>query len=176
MVNNCMYDSVERYCMLMKTKLFGDSDMAQKMRNPKLTIDHLKQLGHHVMGFDKDVWSVVSPINMLVATHAKFTQNAQLGQLLLCTDDSILVEGSPYDTIWDAGMDMFQPMKKDSLHMWLGKNRYGVVLMVVRAHMRCAQLGRNDRLEEEVIPSSDRLLVTQLVKLIKHLHTTRCRL
>ena len=62
---------------------------------------------------------------------AKFSQNEKPLDLLLSTDDKILVEASPKDTVWGIGLDessfeAIQPRK------WIGENLLGFALMEVR--------------------------------------------
>ena len=40
---------------------------------------------------------------------AKFSQNEKLLDFLLSTDDKILVEASPKDTVWGIGLDESSP-------------------------------------------------------------------
>ena len=62
---------------------------------------------------------------------AKFSQNEKPLDFLLSTDDKILVEASPKDTVWGIGLDessseAIQPLK------WIGENLLGFALMEVR--------------------------------------------
>lgn len=41
--------------------------------------------------------------------YAKFLQNKELLDFLLSTGNKILVEASPYDTIWGVGMEEANP-------------------------------------------------------------------
>lgn len=61
---------------------------------------------------------------MLVAVRAKFTQHAELGELLLSTGDALLVEHTENDNYWADGGD------------GSGKNMLGKILMFVRAELR----------------------------------------
>ena len=62
---------------------------------------------------------------------AKFGQNPELKEFLLSTDDAILVEASPYDTIWGIGMDR-ETALNSKVEDWKGENLLGCALMEVR--------------------------------------------
>ena len=65
----------------------------------------------------------------------KFKGNGDLRDFLLDTGDKILVEASPYDTIWGIGMKEDNP---DCLipRNWKGENLLGFCLMEVRNYVR----------------------------------------
>ena len=66
--------------------------------------------------------------------YAKFIQNDILKRKLLDTNDFILVEASPYDSIWGIGMTS-AVASKVSQNQWKGKNLLGIALMEVRANL-----------------------------------------
>ena len=61
---------------------------------------------------------------MLVAVRAKFSQHAELTELLLGTGDAKLVEHTENDSYWGDGGD------------GRGRNRLGQILMQVREELR----------------------------------------
>lgn len=61
----------------------------------------------------------------------KFSQNQWAEDVLAHTDSAVLVEASPYDTIWGIGMKESNPAAKHPPH-WNGENLLGFVLMDVR--------------------------------------------
>ena len=67
----------------------------------------------------------------------KFTQKPELAKQLTDTGDQVLVECSPFDTIWGAGLGKqtkdgrADDRWKDSCN-WRGKNKLGFLLMDVR--------------------------------------------
>lgn len=124
------YTSMEQYMMAKKALLFNDVQSFNKIlktNSPK----ECKMLGRKILNFDEDVWnenkiSIVVNGNML-----KFSQNKNLRDFLLYTNDKVLVEASPYDKIWGIGMlqsdiNSFNPSK------WNGLNLLGFCLMEVR--------------------------------------------
>jgi ribA/ribD-fused uncharacterized protein len=46
----------------------------------------------------------------------KFSQNEKFKEFLLSTNDKILVEASPYDTIWGIGMLETDPRAQNPSH------------------------------------------------------------
>jgi ribA/ribD-fused uncharacterized protein len=62
---------------------------------------------------------------------SKFTQDSYSLQCLLDTEDSIIVEASPYDKVWGIGMKKDDPRATDP-SQWDGQNLLGIVLMKAR--------------------------------------------
>jgi ribA/ribD-fused uncharacterized protein len=65
----------------------------------------------------------------------KFSQNEKFKEFLLSTNDKILVEASPYDTIWGIGMLETDPRAQNP-SQWDGENLLGFALMEVRDELR----------------------------------------
>ncbi len=65
-------------------------------------------------------WEEVKEEIMLIGLRAKFSQNEEIREKLLDTEEAVLIENSPYDYYWGIGAD------------GSGKNRLGVLLMQVR--------------------------------------------
>ena len=61
----------------------------------------------------------------------KFMDNDDLKAFLLKTGDKILVEASPYDTVWGIGMKEDNPDCHNP-RLWKGENLLGFALMDVR--------------------------------------------
>jgi hypothetical protein len=72
---------------------------------------------------------------------AKFGQNSRLKATLLSTENKIIVEASPYDTIWGIGLYHEDDRVLDEKN-WKGMNLLGKALMEVREKLR-------DRTDEE---------------------------
>lgn len=72
-------------------------------------------------------WEAVKEWVMLDALRAKFTQHAELRELLLGTGDARLVEHTANDSYWGDGGD------------GSGKNRLGHLLMQLRDELRAAE-------------------------------------
>jgi len=65
-------------------------------------------------------WEEVKDYSMQEIVLAKFTQNDEIGEILLSTGDAIIIEDSLYDSYWGGGKD------------GKGKNKLGKILMHVR--------------------------------------------
>lgn len=69
-------------------------------------------------------WDSYRLVAMKAAVSAKFTQHEALRQMLLDTEDAILIEDSPVDAFWGCGAD------------GQGKNHLGRILMEVRSELQ----------------------------------------
>lgn len=96
---------------------------------------YIKQEGRKVLNFNESVWDSKKISIVAVANREKFYQNEYLLKLLQSTGDSILVEASPYDKIWGAGIKKEDPRITDP-NQWLGQNLLGKTLMQVRETLK----------------------------------------
>ncbi len=125
---------MEQFMMANKAELFGDEEIRKQIlacTDPKT----IKALGRKVQNFDEQIWNEVKYSIVLNGNFLKFTQNPQLREYLLSTEDRVLVEASPLDSIWGIRMGktnehVFNPLK------WKGKNLLGFALMEVRDEIR----------------------------------------
>jgi hypothetical protein len=84
-----------------------------------------KQLGKHVL-IDIAEWDLHSMEHMKASLEAKFTQNVDLGEQLLATGDTVLIEYNTWnDKLW--GMD---------IKTGRGKNQLGKLLMNLRTELQ----------------------------------------
>ena len=72
---------------------------------------------------------------MLKGNKAKFSQNQALADFLVETNSKVLVEASPYDTIWGIGLSQ-DDKNIENPHCWNGQNLLGFALMEVRDSLR----------------------------------------
>ncbi len=127
------YRSAEHYMMYKKAKLFSDHQIAEKILLAK-TPGEAKSLGRSVSGFDDSAWNQNKFQLVVEANLAKFAQNPVLLEFLLATDDSVLVEASPVDTIWGIGLAQ-DDAKASQPKQWKGENLLGFALMEVRSQL-----------------------------------------
>lgn len=132
--NGIVYKTAEHYMMAGKARLFNDAEILEKILQAS-TPNQVKALGRKVKNFDPNVWNehkyeIVKQGNLL-----KFSQNNKYKDFLLSTGDKILVEASPYDTIWGIGMLETDPRAENPL-LWNGENLLGFALMEVRDELR----------------------------------------
>lgn len=139
-VDGVEYRTAEQYMMAQKALLFGD----EKIRTEIMAAGHPKQfkdLGRRISGFDQAVWNRNCREIVTRGNVAKFSQNDDLREFLLNTDSRILVEASPYDTIWGIGMSA-DDTRCENPNLWRGTNFLGFCLMEARDIIR---EGKDDR-------------------------------
>lgn len=132
--NGIEYKTAEHYMMAGKAKLFNDDETLKEIINSN-TPNEAKSLGRKVRNFNPNVWDEQKYDIVRRANVLKFSQNEAFKTFLLSTDDKILVEASPYDTIWGIGMlETNSNVQNPSL--WNGENLLGFALMEVRDLLR----------------------------------------
>jgi ribA/ribD-fused uncharacterized protein len=125
-----MYPTTEHYMMAKKALLFEDSQTYQEILHAK-TPKEAKALGRKVNGYIDEIWTVHRKKIVVAGNEAKFTQHPELKQFLLSTQNSVLVEASPYDRIWGIGMAA-REQNIENPKAWKGLNLLGFALMDVR--------------------------------------------
>lgn len=128
------YCCMEQYMMAEKARLFEDGD-TRKLILDEIDPKMIKALGRKVEGFEQSVWDKYKYSIVLNGNYAKFIQNQDQLDFLLGTGDKVLVEASPYDTIWGIGMQETDPQVHNPL-LWKGENLLGFALMEVRNELR----------------------------------------
>lgn len=129
-VDGVTYNCAEQYMMAEKARVFSDEETLGKIlasSDPK----EIKSLGREVKNFDSTKWATVSKDAVVKGNLHKFAQNIELFQFLHDTGDKVLVEASPYDTIWGIGMKESDTGITNP-HNWKGENKLGFALMEVR--------------------------------------------
>ncbi|GAA4610333.1 hypothetical protein GCM10023195_42340 [Actinoallomurus liliacearum] len=133
-VDGVRYATAEHYMMAGKARLFGDAEAEERV----LADDDpgkAKGAGRRVRGFDEDVWAEHRYRLVVAANEAKFGQRPPLRDFLLATGERVLVEASPYDTVWGIGLSASQP-EAVRPSAWRGLNLLGFALMDVRTALR----------------------------------------
>lgn len=120
--------------MAAKAELFGDKEIRKEILNSSEQ-KKMKSLGRKVKNFDQDVWDKFKYSIVLNGNWCKFSQNRELREFLLSTGDNILVEASPYDSIWGIRISASSPEAKNPMK-WRGQNLLGFALMEVRDELR----------------------------------------
>ena len=137
-IDGVEYPSSEHYFMFEKARLFDPGGEALKKMSVELSPAQMKKLGRLVNNFDGAVWDEAGRVAMYRAVYAKFTQNPELKEKLLATENTIIAEASPFDRKWGIGMGVsnenaYNPDK------WRGRNWLGQVLMEVRDAIRAME-------------------------------------
>ena len=116
--------------MAEKARLFNDKEVEEKIMEceyPK----KIKALGRTVKNFNEDIWNDNKYDIVLRGNYAKFSQNEELKKFIINTKNRVLVEASPYDSIWGIKMS-YEDNNIENPHCWQGKNLLGFALMEVR--------------------------------------------
>lgn len=132
--NGTKFCTAEQYMMARKALHFGDEEMynaIMRTQNPS----EQKALGRKVRKFDAAEWNEVCREVVFRGNLFKFSQNEGLRKYLLDTEDKIIVEASPTDTIWGIGLSQIDPRRFDE-SQWRGKNWLGIAIMQVREVFR----------------------------------------
>lgn len=124
------YSCNEQYMMAEKARLFGDTEMLEKIMATKNPRDQ-KAYGRKVKNFDPVKWNEISRLVVYRANWAKFTQNDDLNTILAKTMSHEIVEASPEDCIWGIGLSEDNPDRFDR-SKWRGTNWLGEAIMQVR--------------------------------------------
>lgn len=136
------FDCSEQYFMYLKALEFRDYDILPKILSSNLKSKEYKDLGRQVKNYDDSVWSVKRYNYMKQALFLKFTQNKKLKEYLLNTNDAILIETSPFDSIFGIKMSKVNgnyPYKENdwkNVNKWKGENLLGFALMEIRDDLK----------------------------------------
>lgn len=133
MLEKITFPTNEHFYMYRKARFFRDDETASKILFAETPRD-AKNLGRSVKDFDPVKWKKVCINEMRVGLEAKFQQNPQLKDYLIGTGRRILVEASPYDTVWGNGLEADHP---DAINpdRWPGKNALGKCLEFTRNYL-----------------------------------------
>lgn len=133
-IDGVEYNCAEQYMMAKKALMFNDFDAYREImleKEPALQ----KAIGKTVRGFDKKVWETYCKKIVYDGNMAKFKQNPKMKEELLSSDERVIVEASPEDTIWGIGMHESHPDILDKTK-WLGTNWLGLCIMQVRETLK----------------------------------------
>lgn len=141
--NGRTYVTAEQYMMSEKALLFNDTRSYLKiMREPDPR--KCKALGKLVAGFDQKTWDDALREIIFHGNLAKLQSDIEIVAALLETRNAVLVEASPFDDIYGAGLekkDLLNPDGSLKVQPWewhkrgeirQAKNHLGFVLMGLR--------------------------------------------
>ncbi len=94
------YHSSEQFLHQKKAILFKDEKSAARIMAS--TAAECKNLGRKVSNFNMNIWKVKCKYIMKDGLTAKFSQHRQCFKVLEATNNTVLVEASPYDKLWGA--------------------------------------------------------------------------
>ena len=124
------YNCAEQYMLAEKARIFGDEEIRQQIL-AEYSQMAMKKLGRKVRDYDDEIWKEIRFDVVVKGNIAKFSKNEKLLDFLLSTDNKILVEASPKDTVWGIGLDESSP-EAIQPRKWIGENLLGFALMEVR--------------------------------------------
>lgn len=129
-----MFPTSEHALMASKAKLFWDEYHYQMIVDAD-TPATAKAYGCKITNYNEDIWSEVRFTIMEDILIEKFAQNSELCQYLLLTGNENIVEFSPYDAIWGAGISKDQYKSRNYL-TFPGSNLLGLALVRTRKRLQ----------------------------------------
>lgn len=129
-VSGQRYATAEQWMMAEKARTFGDWEGRRRILATPYPAE-AKALGRTVRGFDEVQWATERLNVVFNGNLQKFKQNPHLFEKLLATAGQVLVEASPRDLVWGAGVSTSDPTVAHP-ESWPGLNLLGFTLMRVR--------------------------------------------
>lgn len=129
-ITNVIFDNTEQAFMWYKANFFKDIETQLKLEKQMHPKD-AKQLGREVKNYNEIGWECVRYGYMVYVNYLKYTQNDDLKQKLVSTENKILVEASKTDMVWGVGLAADDPRILDDKN-WTGRNLLGKSIMDVR--------------------------------------------
>lgn len=133
-VDGIIYKTAEHWMMANKALLFSDTKTYYKIINANKP-GEVKELGRQVLGFDGPIWNANRYSIVVNGNIHKFNQHPKFADYLIKSDNRILVEASPTDTIWGIGLSQESEHINDPYY-WRGLNLLGFALMEVRDFLK----------------------------------------
>jgi len=147
-VADIIYKTAEHWMMAQKALLFNDKKAFDKIVNCEKP-GEAKEIGRGIVGFDDIKWNDARFDIVKKGNIYKFNQHPLLADYLIKTDQRILVEASPQDTIWGVGLAQDNP-DITNIYTWRGENLLGFVLMEVRDFLK--EFGHFGKIDNEMLP------------------------
>ena len=133
LTDDIRFTSMEQFMMYRKAQCFQDKKIADKILQTE-DVAQIKKLGRDVKGYDENFWNGVRQIVVYKGLLAKFSQNKDLKEKLIGTDNAILAECAVKDQIWGIGLSM-KDENRFNRSKWRGQNLLGYALMMVREEL-----------------------------------------
>ena len=147
-VNNLTYKTAEHWMMAQKALLFNNLENFDKIINCNEP-GEAKELGRQVLGYDEQTWNEKKFEIVKLGNIHKFNQHPKFAEYLLQTENRILVEASPVDTIWGIGLSQ-DSSDIENIYAWRGQNLLGFALMATRDFL--TEFGHFKELDNSVQP------------------------
>ena len=137
-VDEVEYQMATQWMMAHKALLFEDHNAFGKIVKAR-NIDEVRQFGREIQGFDETKWNNEKFGIVKTGNIHKFNQNPELLEFLLSTNNTVIAEANPFDSIWGIGMAEDES-NVNNPYAWNGSNLLGFALMETRDFLR--QTGR----------------------------------
>ncbi len=147
--NDEIFHNAEQWMMAKKAELFNDSATKELIMH-STDPSHTKKLGRAISNFNASVWDKSKLKVVIEGNLHKFSQNTELKEFLLSTENKILVEASPYDNIWGVGMNQ-NDSDIQNPNLWKGENLLGFALMHVRSLLKDSEDKPSSILENSLV-------------------------
>ncbi len=146
-INGRKYDTVEQYLMSEMALLFRDMG-TYELIVAEPDPNQCKKYARNIQHFDEAAWQMIFKEVIFHGNVGKAISDKEFAKTLLSTGDSILVEASPFDDIYGAGMKESELLNEDGTlkvhpREWRAykserqaENALGFVLMAVRDYLR----------------------------------------
>lgn len=121
----------EKFYMLMKATAFHDYESITLISN-STSPREAKKLGRAVKNYNQEIWDEIKFSVMMSAIRLKVSIDRDFKDILLASENKILVEASPKDRIWGIGYDESNAL--DNIDNW-GENLLGKALMNIRSEL-----------------------------------------
>lgn len=124
------FSCAEQYMMSKKALLFGDAEMNALI----MAADHprdMQKYGRQVRGYNQEIWNANACTIVYQGNLYKFMQNPLLCAKLITTRGTILVEASPYDSVWGIALAEDDELALNQ-ETWRGTNWLGYTLTNLR--------------------------------------------
>ena len=122
-MNNIFWSTVEHYYQAQKFVGSPDEEIIPLIHAAH-TPEEAAALGRCSTRCLRSDWEVVKTQVMRRAVLKKFLTHHEIREILLSTEDKLLVEDSPHDYFWGCGVNK------------TGKNHLGKILMSIREELR----------------------------------------
>ena len=129
-VDGITYFTAEHWMMAKKAALFNDADTLKQILETESPAA-VKKMGRKIANFDPAVWDLQKYEIVKQGNIHKFGQQPELKAFLLSTNQKVLVEASPFDTVWGIGLSQDAKEAQNPNH-WKGENLLGFALMEAR--------------------------------------------
>ena len=128
------YSSMEKYLHCRIAQLFEDQQLVHKISEEDDPVV-IKRLGKNIKNFDKAIWKREIGTILYDGLFEKFQQNPDLGEYLVNTGESVIVEASKTDKQYGIGYGLGDQRLWDR-KQWKGQNLMGKTLMKVRSDIK----------------------------------------